>query len=405
MNKRFMIWENPRDAILSIVFLLMALGCINVFSASFVRADAMFHDSYYFLKRYVIWGSVGLVLMWLIGFKWNYKYFLSSRFVSFIYWVTFGLLLAVDVIGVTVNGSRRWLYVLGISLQPSEVAKVVEVMLAASFLGKRMMENKPIRLDKYVSAKAFLFVLLYGALIFKQPDMGTMGIVVALMLVMYIIAGIPVSQIVKVVGAGVSLLIALALVAPYRLQRFLTWLDPWKDAQGSGYQLAQSLLAIGSGGLVGVPWGQGSSKFFYLPEAHTDFAFAIFCQEWGFIGALLLIALFVIFARALIKVASHTKDKRGFLLVSGVACLLVGQSAANMAMVCGIIPVIGVPLMFISYGGTSMVINMICIGLVLSVYRDECKRELMEARVAQGLPPIEHDKMRIVTSHGIRRGE
>jgi cell division protein FtsW len=172
------------------------------------------------------------------------------------------------------------------------------------------------------------------------------------------------------------LLIALALVAPYRLQRFLTWLDPWKDAQGSGYQLAQSILAIGSGGLVGVPWGQGSSKFFYLPEAHTDFAFAIFCQEWGFIGALLLIALFVIFARALIKVAGHTKDKRGFLLVSGVACLLVGQSAANMAMVCGIIPVIGVPLMFISYGGTSMVINMICIGLVLSVYRDECKREL-----------------------------
>jgi cell division protein FtsW len=130
--------------------------------------------------------------------------FLVQSFLSFIYSVTFGLLLAVDVVGVVVNGSRRWLYVLGVSLQPSEVAKVVEVMLAASFLGKRMMENKPIRLDKYVSAKAFLFVLLYGALIFKQPDMGTMGIVVALMLVMYIIAGIPVSQIVKVVGAGVS---------------------------------------------------------------------------------------------------------------------------------------------------------------------------------------------------------
>ena len=405
MNKRFMIWENPRDAVLSIVFLLMALGCMNVFSASFVRADAMFHDSYFFLKRYLLWGSLGLVNLWLIGFKLNYKIFLSRRFINILCVITFLLLLAVDVIGVVVNGSRRWLYIAGVSLQPSELAKVVEVMLAASFLGQRLKENKPISLTRYVSAKAMFVAGVFAVLIFKQPDMGTMGIVVALMLVMYVIAGIPVSQIVKVVGAGLVGLIGLALLAPYRVQRFLSWLDPWKDAQGSGYQLAQSILAIGSGGFVGVPWGQGSSKFFYLPEAHTDFAFAIFCQEWGFVGALLLIALFVIFARALIRIAGHTKDARGFLLVAGATCLLVGQSAANMAMVCGLLPVIGVPLMFISYGGTSMVINMICIGLVISVYHDECRREKMAERIAQGLPPIEHHQLRVVTSHGVRRGE
>ena len=276
MNKRFMIWENPRDAVLSIVFILMALGCMNVFSASFVRADAMFHDSYYFLKRYLMWGTLGLVNLWLIGFKLNYKIFLSRRFINILCVITFLLLLAVDVIGVVVNGSRRWLYIAGVSLQPSELAKVVEVMLAASFLGQRLKENKPISLTRYVSAKAMFVAGVFGVLIFKQPDMGTMGIVVALMLVMYVIAGIPVSQIVKVVGAGLVGLIGLALLAPYRVQRFLSWLDPWKDAQGSGYQLAQSILAIGSGGFVGVPWGQGSSKFFYLPEAHTDFAFAIF---------------------------------------------------------------------------------------------------------------------------------
>lgn len=405
MNKRFMIWENPRDAILSIVFILMTVGCINVFSASFVRADAMFHDSYFFLKRYLTWGILGLICMWVIGFKANYKIFLSRRFIKLLCGGTFLLLLAVDVIGVTVNGSRRWLYFAGVSLQPSELAKVVEVMLASSYLGQRIKEQKFISLTKYVSAKAMLVAFAFAVLIFKQPDMGTMGIVVGLMLVMYIIAGIPVSQIIKVGGIGVIGLIGLALVAPYRVQRFLSWLDPWKDAQGAGYQLAQSILAIGSGGFVGVPWGQGSSKFFYLPEAHTDFAFAIFCQEWGFVGALLLIGLFVILARALVRIAGQTKDPRGYLLVAGATCLLIGQSAANMAMVCGLFPVIGVPLMFISYGGTSMVINMICIGLVISVYHDECRRELMQERIAQGLPPIEHNKLRIVTSHGVRRGE
>jgi cell division protein FtsW len=233
MNKRFMIWENPRDAVLSIVFILMALGCMNVFSASFVRADAMFHDSYYFLKRYLMWGALGLVNMWLIGFKLNYKIFLSRRFINILCTITFLLLLAVDVVGVVVNGSRRWLYIAGVSLQPSELAKVVEVMLAASFLGQRLKENKPISLTRYVSAKAMFVAGVFGVLIFKQPDMGTMGIVVALMLVMYVIAGIPVSQIVKVVGAGIVGLIGLALLAPYRVQRFLSWLDPWKDAQGS----------------------------------------------------------------------------------------------------------------------------------------------------------------------------
>jgi len=166
-------------------------------------------------------------------------------------------------------------------------------------------------------------------------------------------------------------------MAPYRLLRLTNWLDPWKDAQGNGYQLSQSLLAIGSGGATGLPWGQGVSKFFYLPESHTDFAFAIFCQEWGFLGAIILIALFVVFAAALVRIAFKARDPRAFILVSGVTILLVGQGIANMMMVTGCIPVIGVPLMFISYGGTNMVINMICIGLVLSVYRIETRKQLM----------------------------
>lgn len=162
--------------------------------------------------------------------------------------------------------------------------------------------------------------------------------------------------------------------------------------------MAQSLTAIGSGGLTGLPWGQGSGKFFFLPEAHTDFAFAIFCQEWGYVGALFLIACFLILARALFCIAMNTKDRRGYLLVAGSTMFLIGQSAANMAMVTGVLPVIGVPLLFISYGGTSLLANMFALGLVVSVYRSECAREIMEERIAAGLPPVEEGRLRVVSS-------
>ena len=232
--------------------------------------------------------------------------------------------------------------------------------------------------------------------------MGTATIVFALMLGMYVLAGIPKKQILSLGGLGV-LICALAMLAPYRRARIFLWLDPWKDAQGGGYQMTQSLMAIGSGGLTGLPWGQGSSKFFYLPEAHTDFAFAIFCQEWGYIGALFLIACFVIMAWAMVTIAVNTKDRRGYMLVAGATLFLIGQAAANMAMVTGLLPVIGVPLMFISYGGTSLIANMFTLGLIISVYRNESARETMEERIAAGLPPTEDSRLRVVSANRNRR--
>ena len=396
MNKHFLIWDNPRDALLNITFILMIIGCVNVFSASFVRADAMFKDSHYFLKRYLMWSAIGLFCMWVVGFKLDYKIFLTARFTNILVWIAGGLLLGVDLFGAVVNGSRRWLSLGGLSLQPSELAKAVEVIWAASYLGHYMKRGLQVSLTSWPSNKGLWIAVVFAAFIYKQPDMATMTITFGVMMVMYFLAGIPRKQVTTGLGIAVVGLAFLAVIAPYRMQRFLSWGNPWKDPQGAGYQMAQSLLAIGSGGFVGLPWGQGTSKFFYLPEAHTDFAFAIFCQEWGFIGALALIAAFVILAWSLVRIAWSTKEMRGFLLVAGITCLMVGQAAANMAMVCGVLPVIGVPLMFISYGGTSMVINMTCLGLVLSVYRSECKRELMEERIAQGLPPEEKPGVRVV---------
>lgn len=397
MRERFMLWENPKDAIITLMVLLMGIGCINVFSASFVTAEAMTGNQYHFLIRYIGYAAAGLAVFWFTGFKLNYKRLMSPRFYMVIAVVTILLLAATLGIGTVVNGSRRWIYIGGFSLQASEIAKVSVILIAASYLGDRLQRGLKVSLLGYPSNQALLIALAFAGLIFLQPDMGTATIVFSLMLGMYFLAGIPMRQVTYIGLIGIAIG-ALALMAPYRRARFALWLNPWKDAQGGGYQMAQSLTAIGSGGLTGLPWGQGSGKFFFLPEAHTDFAFAIFCQEWGYVGALFLIACFLILARALFCIAMNTKDRRGYLLVAGSTLFLIGQSAANMAMVTGVLPVIGVPLLFISYGGTSLLANMFALGLVVSVYRSECAREIMEERIAAGLPPVEEGRLRVVSS-------
>lgn len=397
MRERFMLWENPKDAIITLMVLLMGIGCINVFSASFVTAEAMTGNQYHFLIRYIGYAAAGLAVFWFTGFKLNYKRLMSPRFYMVIAVVTILLLAATLGIGTVVNGSRRWIYIGGFSLQASEIAKVSVILMAASYLGDRLQRGLKVSLLGYPSNQALLIALAFAGLIFLQPDMGTATIVFSLMLGMYFLAGIPMRQVTYIGLIGI-VIGALALMAPYRRARFALWLNPWKDAQGGGYQMAQSLTAIGSGGLTGLPWGQGSGKFFFLPEAHTDFAFAIFCQEWGYVGALFLIACFLILARALFCIAMNTKDRRGYLLVAGSTLFLIGQSAANMAMVTGVLPVIGVPLLFISYGGTSLLANMFALGLVVSVYRSECAREIMEERIAAGLPPVEEGRLRVVSS-------
>lgn len=403
MRERFLIWENPKDAVLTMMIILMVIGSFNVFSASFVRAEDMMGNRYYFLVRYLAFAALGLVAFWLMGYRVNYKRLLTERFAHISFGITTLLLAATLAAGVVVNGSRRWIYLAGFSLQPSEMAKAVVIIIAAALLGSRLQKGQKVSLTGWPANKPFVMALVFFAFIYKQPDMGTASIVVALMLCMYILAGLPSRQIFYLGvlgGAGIS---ALAILEPYRLQRVQLWWNPWADAQGGGYQMVQSLLAIGSGGLTGLPWGQGSSKFFYLPEAHTDFAFAIFCQEWGFLGALFLIGCFLILGCALVQIAMRTKDRRGYLLVTGGTLYLIGQAAANVAMVTGVLPVIGVPLLFISYGGTAMLVNLFVLGLIVSVYRSEAARELMEERLAAGLPPVEESGVRIVASRKYRR--
>lgn len=384
MNRKFLIWENPKQAILTLMLVLMCVGCINVFSASFVAAEDMFGNGFYYLFRYLIFGVTGFGLMLFVS-RMDYRILLNKKLVNAFFIVVAGMLILVDVIGVTNKGAARWLYLGPVSIQPSEFAKLAVIMFTARYLGRMMRYKQRISLISGDGVLAALQTVFYCLLVYKQPDLGTAAIIFALMMCIFIIAGINMRQVMAIVGTAVAGAVALTIAAPYRMDRIKVWFDPWLDPRGDGYQMVQSLMAIGSGSLTGTNWGQGTGKFFYLPEAHTDFAFAIFCQENGLIGAALLILVFVILGCAFFRIAARVKEERGFLLVSGVSFLVIGQAAANMAMVCGLFPVIGVPLVFISYGGTSMVVSMIAIGLALSVYNVEARREAIEAEEG-GLP-------------------
>ena len=236
-------------------------------------------------------------------------------------------------------------------------------MIAAAYIANRIKLQRKLEL---LSVQAFLIGFMF-LLTELEPDMGTASIILGIPVIMLIISGLEKREVLTVIGLGFAAIAALILKEPYRLERLKITYDPWSDAQNYGYQTVQSLSAIGSGELTGMGLGVGVSKYDYLPEAHTDFAFAIFCQENGFLGAIFVFLLFSAFAVYAARIANKAKDEYGQILSMGIMILVVGQAIANLLMVGGLIPVVGVPLPFISYGGTSLIITMAAIGILVNV--------------------------------------
>lgn len=393
MNQKFLFWDNPKQAVWTMLAVLLVVGCINIFSASYVRAVADGSSTFFYLIRYVMYSLIGLGAIFVV--RWfNYRHLLSKNAVAFVYLGTLVMLVLVDFIGLESGGARRWLGIGSFTIQPSEFAKLAIIMLCARYLGMQLKNGKPVSFLEGDGRMCLGATIAYAFLVQQQPDMGTAAIIGALMFCMFIVGGLSWKQVGAVCVLAASAASYLVATSSYRADRIRVWLDPWLDEVGDGYQMVQSLLSIGSGGWIGTKWGEGTSKYFYLPEAHTDFAFSVFCQENGFIGALLLMLVFIILGCALLRIAVCAKDERGFLLVAGVTFLVVGQAAANMAMVCGLLPVIGVPLVFISYGGSSLLVSMMAIGLALSVYDDEVQR----AEKAATVEPVERrNDLRVVS--------
>lgn len=379
MNKRCLIWSNPKQAIYCIMAILMIIGCINVFSASYIVAQSENLSSYHYFGRYVIYALLGMGCIYMVR-KIGYRWFMRPRNIMLAYGASLMLVLLVYAVGVEANGAKRWLHLGFITFQPSELAKVAVIMLTAFFLSHTIRAGRTVSLLSKTSGIVLGFVFFLAVLVGGQPDKGTGAIIAGLSFGVFMAAGLNKKQLAMIVISCVVGVILIGLSSTYSTNRLNVWLDPWSDATGHGYQTVQSLLSIGSGGLTGVSWGGGYAKFHYLPEAHTDFAFAVFCQESGFLGAIIVICLFLALGYAFLRIAFSTRDEKAYLLVSGMMLYVVGQACANMAMVCGLLPVIGVPLPLISYGGTSMLTTMGAIGLVLSVYDVESELEREEAR-------------------------
>jgi cell division protein FtsW len=344
----------------STLFLLL-IGLVMIYSASSVSDLVNTGDSAHHLKRQLMWIAAGLVLLILVR-RFDYR---RLRAMSWpFYLVSLAGLVAVLAVGVSKWGAQRWLAVGSYTIQPSEYAKLACVMVTALMLTE--LKRREI-VPKEFWGRLLLATSAVILLVMLQPDMGTtMSIVVSVYLVL-LLGGVNWGALMAIATAGAGLALGAVLIADYRAARLFAFLDPRADPQGSGYQTIQSMLAFGSGGVDGVGLGMSRQKFFYLPAAHTDFIFAIIGEELGLIGTLAIVAGFVVFAYAGVRIALGTRDTFGRLLAGGMTAMIVTQALMNMAAVTGLMPVTGIPMPLVSFGGSSLTFTMLCVGIMLSI--------------------------------------
>lgn len=348
------------------VAILLAFGLLMIMSAGVSYGQVRFDDSYYFFKQQTLGLVVGGCIMYLTA---SIDYHWWRRLVIPIFGVALVLLIMVFIpgLGVNVYGATRWIEIGPLMFQPSEVMKLAIVLYLAAWLSEKGEKRVA---DFNEGLVPFLgILLLIGFLIIKQPDTGTLGVICLMAMSIFFTAGAQVKHILSLIGTGLAALAVLILLAPYRLARLTVFLNPDHDPSGSGYQVSQALLAVGSGGLLGAGLGQSRQKFNYLPEPVTDSIFAVIGEEFGFIGGVLLVTLFLYLAWRGLRIAQGAPDMFGRLIVVGVVAWIVFQSFINISAIIGLIPLTGIPLPLISYGGTSLAVILAAIGIVLNVSR------------------------------------
>ena len=344
------------------VTVLNVVGLVMILSASSVAALSDYGSSWYFFDRQLVWALVGLAAF-LGASRIDYRRWRRAAPLLLVF--ALGTLLFVLVAGKLVSGSQRWIVFGPLQLQPSEVAKLALLVCGAEILTKRADRLEDPRTWRPVVA---IFVV-FAVLVMKEPDLAStivLGIVLGALL---IVGGVRARHLAQMIAMGVVGAGVLSLLAGYRRARVLSFLHPGHDVGNTGYQLWRSLIAIGSGGLNGVGLGAGRAKWFFLPNAHTDFIFAIVGEELGFIGSVLVLGLFVGLGLVGLRIARRAPDRFGMLMATGVTAWVVGQAAINLGAVVGLLPVSGVPLPFLSVGGTSLVITMFSVGVVANIAR------------------------------------
>lgn len=369
-------WEAARGPLdlpfLLLTMMLLVIGLIMLFSASFPSAQAYQNDALYYVKRQAIFAVVGVIAMYAVG-RINYQRFRSMAKYAFYGSLALLTLVIVPGVGITRNYSTRWLGVPGteLTIQPSELMKLGIIIYFALTIAKKRERMQTFRDGIWDYGKWLAVIAVLMAL---EPHVSGMILLLGIGAIMMVVGGMHWKWVAAGVGAavgGVYLLLFTPLmeIIGYNSDRITTWRDPFWDPQGASWQMAQSFITIGSGGLLGVGLGKSRQKFMFLPEEHNDFIFAVVCEELGLVGASLIMMLFALLIIRGYWIAIHAKDRFGSLMVVGVVTQIALQTFLNIAVVTGFIPATGISLPFFSYGGTALAIQLVEVGIVLSVSR------------------------------------
>ncbi len=334
-----------------------------IYSSSYIWAGFKYNNPYKYVTFQSVFFVLGIILMILfskIDVSLYKKYSNKFLFVCFVLLI----LVLIPGIGSVRNGSRSWFGIMGLGFQPSELSKIALIIFTSKYLSNNdRIKRNPF---KFMAPVLFVIMIFFG-LLMLEPDFGTGMVTVMSLIGLIFVSGTDVSIFIKLGGLGVIGIVILILIAPYRMDRITSFLNPWSDPLGSGFQMIQSLYAIGPGGLLGFGFLNSRQKHFYLPEPQTDFIFSIISEEFGFVGDALLIMLFIMLFYNIIKKAIDTEDLFSKYLIFGLAFLMMFQTLLNLSVVVGLIPITGVTLPFISYGGSSLLVSMISIGIILNV--------------------------------------
>ena len=351
--------------LVAVVLALTLIGIAMVYSASGIRALDTLDDPKYYLGWQALWAVIGVVGM-IVAMRFDYHRYRIIAVPLLVVVVVLLVLVLVPELGVRSGGATRWLRFGPAGLQPAELAKLAIILYLAAWLGARRDQI----VQPAVTLPALAVTALIGGLVIAEPDLGTAIVLVAIAMTMYFVAGARLRTFGALAGLAAVVVAAVAIEQPYRLQRVLTFLDPWADPRGDGFQTIQSLYGLALGGVFGEGLGAGKEKFGFLPAPYTDSIFAVLGDELGLAGTLLVIVLFFVLAYRGIAIALRARDATGALLAAGITTWLVFQAWVNMAVVASLVPMTGITLPFISYGGSSLCVGLIAVGILLNVGRE-----------------------------------
>lgn len=345
------------------VILISLFGLLMIYSSSNIWAEYKYNDPYKYLKSQAIFIIIGYILMIIIS-KFPYQNYKKLANIIFLTCTIMLILVLIPGIGTVRNGSRSWFGIGSLGLQPSEFTKLGLIIFTSKYLANNTKELKDIK--KGVLPILGVLLLIFG-LIMLEPDFGTGVVIIMTIIVLLFVSGVKMNFFIKIGILGLIGIIVLILIAPYRLERIVSFINPWTDPLGSGFQIIQSLYAIGPGGLLGLGFGNSIQKHFYLPEPQTDFIFAIISEEFGFLGVLIISTLFITIIYSGLKISMRCQDNFGKFLAFGITFGLAFQTILNLMVVVGLLPVTGVTLPFLSYGGSSLLISLINMGILLNI--------------------------------------